>query len=330
MLLSQGGNFGAAWLRSHSHPSGCFTLTQLEVNVAMATLRALQCLVALVDTGSVTKAAAVLHLSQPALSHQIAGLERELSTPVVERRARGVRVTAAGLAAAEEARIALRAAARAVEAGRQAGEGRSGRLRLACAETMTVWLLVPILRRWSRERPGVRVDLSEFTSSDKMVEILMAGQADVVVGPEPSGTTACMEVLGDEEMVVVASAAHRFAGQSSVSVAELAGEPFVHYTPDNGNAVWVDQFVDRHQVALQPVLRTRSPRTAVQLAGAGMGVTIAPASALVARPDGVVRRLAPPVHRSVVAITETPSDALVSRFMTDLRRSGLPVVDLSA
>jgi DNA-binding transcriptional LysR family regulator len=73
-------------------------------------LRALECLVALVDTGSVTKAAAALHLSQPALSHQIAALERELDTPVVERQSRGVRVTAAGLAAAEEARVALRAA----------------------------------------------------------------------------------------------------------------------------------------------------------------------------------------------------------------------------
>ncbi|MFE0438755.1 LysR family transcriptional regulator [Streptomyces nigra] len=296
----------------------------------MTTLRALQCLVALVDTGSVTKAAALLHLSQPALSHQIAGLERELSTQVVERRARGVRVTAAGLAAAEEARVALRAAARAVEAGRQRGEGRVGRLRLACAETMTVWLLVPILGRWSRERPDVQVDLMEFTSSDKMVEILTAGQADMVVGPAPSGTTACMEVLGDEEMVVVASATHRFAGQSSVSVAQLADEPFVHYTSDNGNAIWVDQFVERHQVALRPVLRTRSPRTAVQLAGAGMWVTVAPVSALVARPACVVRRLEPAVHRSVVAITETPSDALVSHFMADLRRSGLPVVDLSA
>lgn len=295
----------------------------------MATLRALECLVALVDTGSVTKAAAALHLSQPALSHQIAALERELNTPVVERQSRGVRVTAAGLAAAEEARTALKAASRAVEAGREVGAGRYGRLRLACAETMTVWLLVPVLRRWRTHRPDVQLDLMEFTSSDKMIELLMADQADIVVGPEPTGTSAYLEVLGDEEMVVVAAAGHRFAGQPSVKVTDLVNEPFVHYTPDNGNAAWIDHFVASRDVTLNPILRTRSPRTAAQLAGAGMGVTIAPASALASRPEGVVRRLEPRVHRSVVAVTTRPSDALVKLFMNDLRRRGLPTSDPS-
>ncbi|MCZ4602446.1 LysR family transcriptional regulator [Streptomyces sp. Lzd4kr] len=290
----------------------------------MATLRALECLVALAETGSVTKAAAALHLSQPALSHQIAALERELDTAVVERESRGVRVTAAGMAAVKDARIALTAARRAVEVGRRTGEGQSGRLRLACAETMTVWLLVPVLRRWRARRPDVQLDLMEFTSSDKMVEVLMAGRANLVIGPEPTATSAHMEVLGDEEMVVIASTGHRFAAQGSVAVTDLVGEPFVHYAPDNGNAAWVERFVADHEVSLTPTLHTRSPRTAAQLAGAGMGVTIAPVSALAARPAGIVRPLDPRVHRSVVAITATPSDALVTLFLGDLRRRGLP------
>ncbi len=66
----------------------------------MVSLRALQGLVAIVEWGSLTRAAAKLHMSQPALSHQIAALERELGTPVIERLPRGIRPTAAGLAAA--------------------------------------------------------------------------------------------------------------------------------------------------------------------------------------------------------------------------------------
>jgi DNA-binding transcriptional LysR family regulator len=131
-------------------------------------------------------------------------------------------------------------------------------------------------------------------------------------------------------MVVIASAGHRFADQPSVTVGDLIDEPFVHYTPDNGNAAWVDQFVASHHVSLTPVLRTRSPRTAAQLAGAGMGVSIVPTSALAARPAGIVRRLEPRVHRAVVAITATPSDALVARFLADLQRRGLPVVSTAA
>jgi DNA-binding transcriptional LysR family regulator len=202
----------------------------------MATLRALECLVALVDEGSVTKAAGVLHMSQPALSHQIAALERELGTPVVERLTRGIRVTAAGRAVAEEARVPLAAASRAVQVGRRVGEGEGGRLRIACAETMTAWLLVPVLRRWRTRWPEVQLDLMEFTSADRMIEYLMGDGTDLVVGPEPTATSAHVEVLGREEMVVVASPGHPFAERASVAVEELAGEPFVHYDPENGMA----------------------------------------------------------------------------------------------
>jgi DNA-binding transcriptional LysR family regulator len=167
----------------------------------------------------------------------------------------------------------------------------------------------------------------EFTSTDRMVDHLMAGGTDLVIGPRPTGTSAHIEVLGQEEMVVVASDGHSFAARSSVTVAELAAEPFVHYDPENGLAVWVDRFVAGHQVALTPVLRTRSPRTAAQLAGAGMGVSIVPASALIACPSGVVRRLNPRVHRDVVAIMAAPADKLARRFVADLHRIGLPTAD---
>lgn len=296
----------------------------------MTTLRALECLVALVDEGSVTRAAGALHMSQPALSHQIAALERELGTSVVERLSRGVVVTAAGRAVAEQARIALESADRAVEVGRRVAAGTAGTLRIACAETMTAWLLVPVLRRWRTRRPDVHLDLAEFTSSDQMIVHLEAGRTDLVVGPEPTATTAHVEVLGEEEVVVVCSRNHPFAQQPSVAVKELAGEPLVHYVPDNGMAAWVDQLAAAHQTTLNPVLRTRSPRTAAQLAGAGMGVTIVPVSAMAGRPVDTVRRLEPRVLRNIVAITTAPSDILVQRFIADLRRRGLPSVDTQA
>jgi DNA-binding transcriptional LysR family regulator len=123
----------------------------------MLSMRALECLVTIVEQGSLTKAAAALHMSQPALSHQIAAIERELGTPVVERLPRGIRPTAAGLAAVAEARIALAAADRAVMAGRRVATGTGGRIRIACAETMTAWVLVPVPRSWRRRLPDVEL-----------------------------------------------------------------------------------------------------------------------------------------------------------------------------
>jgi DNA-binding transcriptional LysR family regulator len=291
----------------------------------VATLRALECLVALVDQGSVSGAAAALHLSQPAVSHQIAVLEKELGTSVAERLWRGVRITAAGRAAAEEARVALRAAERTVQVGQRVARAGAGRISIASSETMTTWLLLPVLRQWRSRRPHVHLELSEFTNADAMLELIEGGRTDVTFGPRPTRATgAHIEVFGRQEIVVVAASGHPFAELSSVPFQELAGEPFVHYDPENALAVWIDQLAARYEIALNPVLRTRSPRTAAQLAGAGMGVTIVPVSALPPRPAGTVRRLRPDTTVEVAAIVAAPSDVLVRQFVADVRRRGLP------
>jgi DNA-binding transcriptional LysR family regulator len=291
----------------------------------MVSLRALECLVTIIEQGSVTKAAAVLHMSQPALSHQIAAIERELGTPVIERLARGTRPTAAGLAAAAEARIALAAADRAVLAARRVATGTGGRIRIACAETMTAWVLVPVLRSWRRRFPDVEFGLKEFTSADQMLEVLLRGETDIAVGPRPTRTDEHVELLGREETVVVATADHRFAALDAVPLAELAAEPLVHYDPGNGFGVGVDEFAARRGVVLPPpALRTSSPRTAAQLAVAGMGVAVVPASALTPRPDGTIRPFDPPETRDVIVVVAAPHDDLVRRFVSDLKRRGLP------
>jgi DNA-binding transcriptional LysR family regulator len=291
----------------------------------MLSIRALECLVAIVEQGSLTKAAAALHMSQPALSHQIAAIERELGTPVVERLPRGIRPTAAGLAAVAEARIAVAAADRAVIAGKRVAAGSGGRIRIACAETMTAWVLVPVLRSWRRRFPDVELDLKEYTSANRMLDVLLAGGADIVVGPPTTLTDEHVEVLGREEIVVVASAEHRFSHMDAVPLAELPAEPLVHYNPDNGNAAWLDQFAAQRGVVLPPpTLRTGSPRTAAQLAAAGMGVAIVPFSALTPRPGGTIRSLDPPELRDVIVVVAAPHDDLLQRFVADLKRRGLP------
>jgi DNA-binding transcriptional LysR family regulator len=291
----------------------------------MVSMRALECLVAVLEQGSLTKAAAVLHMSQPALSHQIAAMEKELGTPVIERLPRGVRPTAAGLAVAAEARTALAAADRAMLAGRRVAAGAGGRIRIACVETMTAWVLVPVLRSWRRRVPDVELDLKEYTSADRMLDVLQAGGADISVGPRPTRADEHAEVLGQEEIVVVAAPEHRFSQLDAVPLAELSAEPLVHYDPSNGFGVWVDQLAARRGVVLpQPALRTGSPRTAAQLAAAGMGVSIVPFSALAARPAGTVRSLDPPELRDVIVILAAPHDDLLRRFARDLRRRGLP------
>ena len=78
----------------------------------MATLRQLEYFVAIVDEGSFTRAAALLHVTQPGLSHQFQALEKEAGGRLVERLPRGVRLTAAGRAMLPAARATLAASRR--------------------------------------------------------------------------------------------------------------------------------------------------------------------------------------------------------------------------
>jgi DNA-binding transcriptional LysR family regulator len=290
----------------------------------MATLRGLECLVAVLDHGSVTEAAARLHLSQPALSHQLAALERELGTPVVERLPRGVRPTAAGRAIAADARVALAAAGRVVAIGRAVARGTEGQLRLACAESMTAALLAPVLRAWHRRHPGVDVELAEAGSADALADLVTSGQADLALGPRPSRWDGYLGVLGQEE-IVAAMATTAAQADGPVTFAQLAALPLVHYHPDNGLGGWLDEKAARHGVTLTASTRTRQAATAAQLAAAGLGVALVPTTALPAAFPGAVRRLEPALARDVVTLSLTPNDPLVRQFDADLRRRGVPV-----
>jgi DNA-binding transcriptional LysR family regulator len=290
----------------------------------MATLRALECLVSLVDTGSFTEAAAALHITQPALSHQILALERELGTQLVERLPRGVRPTAAGRAAAHEARTALDHAARVIAVGRRAARGGAGVLRVATLETLTPWLLAPAILAWHRRHPEVDFELSEFTSTERMDRFLTYQHADLIVGPRPAHTAHHVEPLGREELVVVSDGTQEFAAGPGVSIGALTDQPFIQHDPE------VDHLAAQHRLTLNPVLRTHNQCTAAALAKAGLGVTIVPVSALCGRDDGAVRPLQPQLFRDIVATVAAPSDQLSRRFVADLQRRGLPGDGLAA
>lgn len=78
------------------------------------------------------------------------------------------------------------------------------------------------------------------------------------------------------------------------------------------------------RAAAVPHMRTGSPRTAAQLAAAGMGVAIVPVSALTPCPYGTVRSLHPPESRDVIIVVAVPHEDLVWRFVPDLKQRGLP------
>ncbi len=289
----------------------------------MPTLRALECFVAVVDAGSVTAGAAQLHLSQPALSHQLASLESDIGTALLDRLPRGVRPTPTGRALLADARVALAAADRILRTGRALTEGSEGRLRLACAESMTVPVLAPTLRKWTRKYPHIGLDLTEFTSADAMADAISNGDIDLAVGPSPTQFAGVIHGIGAEDVVAVVPEGLDLADLPAITWADLAGAPIVHYHRANGLRGWLDTIAATHDIHLDTVTLTRNATTAAQLAHAGLGVALVPNTALPARFAGIVRPLRPALQRTVVVMTGITPDALTRRFVDDLLSRGM-------
>jgi DNA-binding transcriptional LysR family regulator len=291
----------------------------------MASLRALECLVAVADTGSITQAARLLHSSQPAISHQLAALERETRTELLRREPRGVQLTPAGRAAVADARRAIEAAASAVRSARAVGEATEGTLRLACAQSLTVALLAPVLREWHRRRPQVTISLRESAAPGELFGFIESAEADVLLVPGPVPERFTSTVVAEEEIVLTAPRDHPLARQPSVTMSDLDGQRLVHFAPENGLAGWLDWSLSRAGVRPEPVMRTSVTTAAPQLAAAGLGIAVTPVSAVSAGFPGAVRSFAPRWSRHLVAVTPAGPDPLATRFIATVRARGMRV-----
>jgi DNA-binding transcriptional LysR family regulator len=291
----------------------------------MPSFRALECLVAVADSGSITQAAELLHSSQPAVSHQLAALERETRTTLLRREPRGVKLTPAGRAAVTDARRAIEAATSAVRSARAAGEAAGGTLRLACAQSLTVPLLAPVIRKWHRRHPDVAITLRESAVPDELLGFIDSGEADVLLVPAGVPERFTATVIAEEEIVLAAPSGHPLAGQPAVRIEDLEGARLIHFAPENGLSGWLDWSLTRAGVRAETVMRTAVTAAAPQLAAAGLGVAVCPVSAVSAGFPGAVRSFSPRWVRQLGAITAAAPDPLAARFIGDLRARGVHV-----
>ncbi|MEV0091450.1 LysR family transcriptional regulator [Streptomyces sp. NPDC050738] len=234
--------------------------------------------VAVVEESSFTRAAEALHVTQPALSHQIKALERSVGGELLERLPRGVRLTAMGRAYLPHAERAVRSAAQARRAARAAAGAEGGELHIATVHALAVGVLPEFFARWRREHPGVGLVLHEYGTTEALEEQIERGTADLALGPAPAHWEGPLVPVGDEEIVIVVPFDDRLAGRTSVRLEELsdhtwvrcAMEPLVHGQPLLDRACAKAGFQPRTAV------RTEHTSTAVRMAAAGVGIVCAP------------------------------------------------------
>ncbi|MEV6823861.1 LysR substrate-binding domain-containing protein [Amycolatopsis sp. NPDC051102] len=244
-------------------------------------LRKLRYFVAVAEELHFGRAAARLHVAQPALSRQIRALETELKTALFVRDRRSTVLTAAGEQLLADARDLL-AAAEAVHRRVTAAAEATPVLTVGFMPGIVV---TPAVRVLAADRPDVRVRLLR-TSWHDQVEVLHDGRVDVGIVRLPidrRGLT--VRPLFTEPRVVMVPAGHRLAGKESVSVAELADEHLLQ-DPD-AVPEWRDIALELRAAERPEVPRIHSVEEKLELVAAGAGISVLPLSTATfyTRPD---------------------------------------------
>lgn len=246
-------------------------------------LRQLRSFVAVAEERSVTRAAARLHITQPPLSAQLARLEHEIGVPLLHRHNRGVELTEAGEELLVQARRLLAGHDAAVDVVRGVGQGRTGRLGLAFVAASAWRVLPPLLAQLRADLPDVTVDLLE-AGPDDVVEHVRAGRSDlglVLLPPHPIVERDLdVAVVHREPLVAVLPRRHPLAAAERVDLAALAGEPFLAPTRSVRGALRPHLVAACRLAGFEPaVLEVGLAQTVVAFVGAGLGVSVLPASA---------------------------------------------------
>jgi DNA-binding transcriptional LysR family regulator len=230
---------------------------------------------ALANTLNMTRAATVLHLSQPALSGQIHRLEEDLHSELFHRQGRGLALTVAGEAFRRHARDCLEA----LDAGREAlgalGSLTTGTLAIGGGATSTNLLLPPVIKAFHLRHPGVRFAIREAPSST-IVEAVAAGELDLGIVTLPIARNAArlaVEPWLEDELILLPPPHHPLHGKKVFQWKDLHGQPLIAF--ESGSAVrqLLDRSLAEHAVSPSVVMELRSIAgiTAMVEAGIGLG-----------------------------------------------------------
>jgi DNA-binding transcriptional LysR family regulator len=233
---------------------------------------------AVAEAGSITRAAQMLFVAQPALSLGLRRLETQLGLVLFERLPRGVRLTEEGTELLDLARRAVRDVDALERRARELREHDHAHLTIGFMAHGAGDLTPEILRAFRARRPGTRVTFRQFGFDDSFVGVT-SGLVDAgfVSGPVDAPEGVEMRLLRSDPIVAAVASDHPIAALESVSIRDVVAEPFV--TDDLPACRWHDYWLAMHHrpsgeavVALQ----TSSHDEWLEAVRAGIGVSICP------------------------------------------------------
>ncbi|MFF9912562.1 LysR family transcriptional regulator [Streptomyces sp. NPDC013457] len=300
----------------------------------MIEARRLHILRAVADHRTVTAAAAALYLTPSAVSQQLAALEQETGHRLVERNARGARLTPAGEILLSHANAVLAQLERAESELAAYGSGEAGTVTVAAFATGIGLVVAPAISGLARTSPGIRVRVRDAEGDESLLMVLDR-QVDVAVAVEYRGAPGEDDArltrvpLYAEPFDAVLPPGHPLAGDERIALADLAKDAWIGQSA--GNPCHDVTVLACEYAGFEPRLEHSSDdfRAVVALASAGAGVALVPRSALRGAPlDEVVIRPVDgvaPTRRVFAAVRRGAEEhPLISPVLAALRAAAAP------
>jgi len=238
-------------------------------------LRHLRYFVAVAEAGSVSKAAARLRLTQPAVSRQVRDLEADLGVRLFDRIGRRIELTAEGEDLLRRSRDLLAGAEALADRARALQTGYAGILRVGAMPQTIESLLSGFLVRYRRAHTGIEVHLVE-DGGPQLLRRLERGELHMAVTVPGEGLRS--RLLFPAHVLAVMAPTHRLARRATLEVRALAEEPLLLLRRDFGSRQWFDGACQVAHVTPQVLLESASPHTLVALARVGYGIAVVPAN----------------------------------------------------
>jgi DNA-binding transcriptional LysR family regulator len=241
----------------------------------------LKTFIAVAETGSFSVAAERLFVTQPAISKRIAALENELDVRLFDRIGRSITLTEGGQALLPRAQTILLELEDSIRAISSLSSDIRGTLRFATSHHIGLHRLPPILKRFTRSYPQVRLDI-RFMDSEAACTAVEHGDLElgiVTLPPAPSDNLST-EVIWVDPLSIVVSRNHRLAEKSAVTLGELAQHAAVLPASNTYTRQIAEQAFAHSGHVLKVALSTNYLETIKMLVSVGIGWSLLPATML--------------------------------------------------
>src|SRR5271166_1809860 len=240
----------------------------------MINLNQLRIFQAVTETHSFTRAAEVVHLTQPGISKHIKQMEEHYGVPLFDRLGKKVALTQAGeilLEATHEIMASMRAAEQRIE---EVKGSRGGKLVIGASFPLGMYVLPQILAAFRKQYPAVEVSV-DISLSEKIVAKILANRLDVgLMSPGTNDPRLVSKQFMTDELIAIAPSHHRWSKKKKIRPEELLGETFIVAARGAGTRAVVEERLKEKGIVLSNVVDFGNMEGVKRAVEAGLGVSI--------------------------------------------------------